>query len=197
MLNGFPVDNLCLSKINCLSSTHTSSPYMVLTGPSLGILGTVHWICYQKSRFQSNRVQCEVGGGGLSHIREREVTLVRSSSFRLSAHYLSVMYRCSRWPVIAGPPDLWALHSKKRWVVFSTQMLGWDRWVRALGCFNPILGWKLVLIITQRRWVGNADVKESTHVTSTSEGTPTTPVGEAAIFSASKKREANERRYGK
>ncbi len=63
------------------------------------------------------------------------------------------------------------VHSKKRWVVFSTQMLGWDRWVRALGCFNPILGWKLVLIITQQRWVGNADVKESTHVTSTSEGT--------------------------
>ncbi len=89
------------------------------------------------------------------------------------------------------------LHSKKRWVVFSTQMLGWDRWVRALGCFNPIVGWKLVLIITQRRWVANADVKESTHVTSTSEGTPTTPVREAAIFSAWKKREASERRYGK
>ncbi len=34
-----------------------------------------------------------------------------------------------------------------------------------------------------RRWVGNADVKESTHVTSTSDGTPTTPVREAAIFS--------------
>ncbi len=71
-----------------------------------------------------------------------------------------------------------SVHSKKRWVVFSTQMLGWDRWVRALGCFNPIWGWKLVLIIT-----GNADVKESTHVTSTSNGTPTTPVREAAIFS--------------
>ncbi len=85
-------------------------------------------------------------------------------------------------------------HSKKRWVVFSTQMLGWDRWVRALGCFNPILGWKLVLIITQRRWVGNADVKESTL---TSDSIPTTPVREAAIFSAWKKREASERRYGK
>ncbi len=43
-------------------------------------------------------------------------------------------------------------------------MLGWDRWVRALG-------WKLVLIITQRRWVGNVDLKESTHVTSTSDDT--------------------------
>ncbi len=64
-----------------------------------------------------------------------------------------------------------ALHSKKRWVIFSTQMLGWDRWVRTLGCFNPILGWKLVFIITQRRWVGNADLKESTHVTSTSDDT--------------------------
>ncbi len=56
------------------------------------------------------------------------------------------------------------VHSKKRWVVFSTQMLGWDRWVRALGCFNPILGWKLVLIITALGWERGREGEHARHV---------------------------------
>ncbi len=129
-------------------------------------------------------------------------TVPPSGLFYLGSIHLASTVACmdvlgpSCWWNLHCVDIAWSIHSKKRWVVFSTQMLGWDRWVRALGCFNPILGWKLVLIITQRRWVANADVKESTHVTSTSEGTPTTLVRKA-FFSAWKKREASERRYGK
>ncbi len=119
-----------------------------------------------------------------------------NNNFKRCWSFFITFWNLSRPKVILDvESNVTSLHSKKRWVVFSTQMLGWDRWVRALGCFNPILGWKLVLIITQRRWVGNADVKESTHVTSTFRRHPDDTSGRSRHFLSLN--EASERRYGK
>ncbi len=78
----------------------------------------------------------------------------------------------------------------KCWV----ETAGLGRWV----VLTPILGWKLVLIINPAA-LGCERGPEGEHAHHVNiRGHPRrTPVREAAIFSAWKKREASERRYGK
>ncbi len=60
-----------------------------------------------------------------------------NNNFKRCWSFFITFWNLSRPKVILDvESNVTSLHSKKRWVVFSTQMLGWDRWVRALGCFR-------------------------------------------------------------